>query len=78
MPNIRYISNYIYKKMLSPIEKELINRIVSISNEIEYKYKKKLLTFLLIIISIIFYIPLKNFLFDEKKKDFINYMIHLI
>ena len=78
LPNIRFFSNYIYKKIFSPVEKEIIDRIVAISNEIEYKYKKKLLTFLLIIISVIIYIPLKNFLFEENKKDFINYFGILI
>ena len=78
LPNIRFFSNYIYKKVFTPVENEIINRIVGISNEIEYKYKKKLLTFLLIIISVIVYIPLKNFLFEEKKKDFINYFGILI
>ena len=78
LPNIRHMSLYIYKKLYSPVEKEIINRIVDISNEIEYKYKKKLLTFLLIIISVIIYIPLKNFLFEEEKKDFINYFGVLI
>ena len=52
-PNIRFLSYYTYKKIFLPKEKEIINKIVGISNEIEYKYKKKLLTFLLIIISII-------------------------
>ena len=77
-PNIRFLSHYAYKKIFLPKEKEIINKIVAISNEIEYKYKKKLLTFLLIIISIIIYIPLNNFFSEEKKTDFINYFGILI
>ena len=78
VPNIRFFSRYIYKKILLPKEIEIINRIVAISNEIEYRYKKKLLRFLLIIVCIIIYIPLKNILFEEKKKDFLNYFGILI
>lgn len=72
-PNIRFLSLYIYKKILLPKEKEIINNIINISNEIEYKYKKKLLIFLIVIISIIAYIPLVNIFGHEERKDFINY-----
>ena len=78
LPNIRFLSHYIYKKILLPKEKEIINRIVGISNEIEFRYKKKLLSFLLIIVSLIVYIPLKNIFSEEKKKDFLNYFGILI
>ena len=78
LPNIRFLSHYIYKRILLPKEKEIINRIVGISNEIEFRYKKKLLSFLLIIVSLIVYIPLKNIFSEEKKKDFLNYFGILI
>ena len=66
VPNIRLFSPYAYKKILLPKEIEIINRIATISNEIEYRYKKKLLRFLLIIIFVIIYIPLKNIISEEK------------
>ena len=72
-PNIRFLSFYLYKKIFLPKEKEIINKIINISNEIEYKYKKKLLIFLIVIISIITYIPLVNIFAHEERKDFINY-----
>ena len=72
-PNIRFLSLYLYKKIFLPKEKEIINKIINISNEIEYKYKKKLLIFLIVIISIISYIPLVNIFAHEERKDFINY-----
>lgn len=72
-PNIRFLSLYIYKKIFLPKEKEIINKIINISNEIEYKYKKKLLVILIVIISIIAYIPLVNIFRQEERKDFINY-----
>ncbi len=73
IPNIRFLSHYLYKKAFLQKEKEIINKIIGISNEIEYKYKKKLLTFLLIIIGVIIYVPLMNVFAEEKKKDYINY-----
>lgn len=73
VPNIRLFSPYAYKKILLPKEIEIINRIATISNEIEYRYKKKLLRFLLIIIFVIIYIPLKNMISEGKNKDFLNY-----
>jgi hypothetical protein len=73
IPNIRFISNFLYKKAFLPKEKEIINKVIGISNEIEFKYKKKLLMFLLIIIGIIIYVPLMNIFAEEKRKDFINY-----
>ena len=78
LPNIRFLSHYIYKRILLPKEKEIVSRIVGISNEIEFRYKKKLLSFLLIIVSLIVYFPLKNIFSEEKKKDFLNYFGILI
>lgn len=78
LPNIRFLTHFIYKKIFLQKEKEIIDRIVGITNEIEYKYKKKLITFLLIIVSIIIYFPLMNYISGEKKKDFINYFGILI
>ena len=78
VPNIRFFSRYAYKKILLPKEIEIIKRIIAISNEIEYRYKKKLLKFLIIIIFVIIYIPLKNMISEEKNKDFLNYFGILI
>ena len=79
LPNIKFLNFYYYKKVLLPKEKEIINNIISISNEIDNKYRKKLLNFLIIVIFIIIYIPLiKLFSEDGKAKDFINYFGMLI
>ena len=72
-PNLKYASNYLYKKIFLPKEKEIINRIDVISNEIENKYKKKLLKFLFIIITILLCLPLLEYVSDEKKIDILNY-----
>ena len=72
-PNVRFVSNYLYKKVFLPKEKEIINKIVAISNEIEFKYKKKLISFLLIIITILLCIPLIKYVSAEKRLDILNY-----
>ena len=72
-PNVRFVSNYLYKKVFLPKEKEIINKIVAISNEIEFKYKKKLINFLFLIITILLSIPLIKYVSAEKRLDFLNY-----
>ena len=72
-PNIKNASNYLYKKIFLPREKEIINRIENISNEIEIKYKNKLLKFIFIIISILLCIPLIKYNSNEKKLDYLEY-----
>ena len=72
-PNVRHASSYLYKKVLLPKEKEIINNIMDISNLIELKYKKKLIKFLLMIISILLSIPIIKYFSAEKKLDILNY-----
>ena len=73
-PNIRGISKFLYKKALTVKEKEIINNINIITDEIDYKYKKKLLKFILIIVSILVCIPIFSLMSGKKKLDFINYI----
>ena len=72
-PNVKFVSNYLYKKAFLPKEQEIITKIVNISNEIDNKYRKKLFSFLLLIISILIIIPLLKIISTEKKLDYINY-----
>lgn len=72
-PNVRFISKYLYKKVLLPKEKEIINYIVDISNLIELKYKKKLINFLFMIIAILLSIPIVKYFSPEKRLDILNY-----
>ena len=79
IPNIKGASNYLYKKVFNPKENEIINRINAISTEIEFKYKKKLISFLFIIIGILFCIPLLEYTSSvEKKLNYLNYFGILI
>ena len=57
LPNIRFVTNYLYRKIFLAKEKEIIDKIMIISNEIEYKYKKKLLNFLFLIIGFMLILP---------------------
>ena len=52
----------------------IIYNINSISEEVDYKYKKKLLKFILIIVSILIFIPFFSYISDKKKLDVINYI----
>ena len=72
-PNVRFASNYLYKKVLLPKEKEIINYIMELSNLIEFKYKKKLLNFLFMIIAILLSIPIVKYFSPEKRLDILNY-----
>lgn len=72
-PNFKNASNYLYKKIFSPRETEIINRIGGICNEIEIKYKNKLLKFIFIIIVILLCIPLIKYSSNEKKIDYLEY-----
>ena len=74
-PNVKLLSYYYYKKALLQKEKEIINNIINISNEINNKYRKKILNFIIIIALILIFIPLiKKFSKDEKATDVINYV----
>lgn len=74
-PNVKFLGYYYYKKVLLQKEKEIINNIINISNEINNKYRKKILNFIVIIVLILIYIPLtKKFSKDEKAIDIINYV----
>ena len=78
-PGIKFLNNYYYKKVLLPKEKEIINNIISISNDVDFKYRKKLLKFFIIMTFFIFDIPLiKKFSNDKKVGDIINYFGMLI
>jgi hypothetical protein len=72
-PNVKFASSYLYKKAFLSKEQEIITKIVAISEEIDNKYRKKLFSFLLIIISILIIIPICKFFSIEKKLDYINY-----
>lgn len=72
-PNIKSATNNLYKKAFLPKEREIINRISGISNEIENKYKNKLLKFLFIIITMLLLIPLFKYASKEKRLDYFSY-----
>ena len=73
-PNIKSLNRYYYKKVLLPKEKEIINNIINILDDIDFKYKKKLLKFLLVIAFTIFYIPLITKLSKiDKVREGFNY-----
>ena len=79
IPGIKFMNNRYYKKILLPKEKEIINNIMNISNEVDFKYRKKLLKFFIIMAFFIFDIPLiKKFYNDKKIEDIINYFGILI
>ena len=51
-PNLRRISNFLYSKSFNQKEKEIINNINYVCDEIDFKYKKKLIKFIIVIISV--------------------------
>lgn len=73
-PNVREISRFLYHKIYNEKEKEIINNIISISDEVEYKYKRKLIKFIFIIVSIIVCFSVFSFISTKKKLDMINYV----
>ena len=73
-PNVIGINKFLYNKYFTAKEKEIIYNINSISEEVDYKYKKKLLKFILIIVSILIFIPFFSYISDKKKLDVINYI----
>ena len=72
-PNLKNASSFLYKKIFLTREKEIIDRIGGICNEIEIKYKNKLLKFIFIIIAILLCIPLIKYTSHEKKLDYLEY-----
>ena len=72
-PNLKFAENHLYKKAFLPKEKEIISRISGISNEIENKYKNKLLKFLFIIITILLLIPLFKYTSKENRLNYFSY-----
>ena len=74
LPNIRFVTNYLYKKIFLAKEKEIIDKIMIISNEIEYKYKKKLLNFLFLIIGFMLILPFLRLINGKNKFEFFNYL----
>jgi hypothetical protein len=73
-PNVRGISNFLYDKCFNLKEKEIVNNINAITDEIDYKYKKKLVKFIILIISILVCIPIFSYNSPEKKLNMINYL----
>ena len=73
-PNLRRISNFLYSKSFNQKEKEIINNINYVCDEIDFKYKKKLIKFIIVIISVLVCIPIFSFLSEKKKLDILNYL----
>ena len=74
LPNIRFVTNYLYRKIFLAKEKEIIDKIMIISNEIEYKYKKKLLNFLFLIIGFMLILPFLRLMNEKNNLEFFNYL----
>ena len=72
-PNVRGISKYLYYKSFSVKEKEIINNINSICDEIDFRHKKKLIKFTIVIVSILISIPIFSYFSAKNKLDMINY-----
>ena len=77
-PNLKLASNYLYWKAFLPKEKEIVNRILIISNEIENKYKKKLFKFILLLIAVLLFIPFLKYYSYKANLDYLNYFSILI
>ena len=73
-PNVRGVSNFLYNKCFNLKENEIINNINVITDEIDYKYKKKLVKFILLIVSILVCIPILSYNSPERKLNMINYL----
>ena len=73
-PNIYGINNFLYHNIFSEKEKEIINNINAISDEIDFRYKKKLIKFIITIVSILICIPIFSYISTKKKLDMINYV----
>ena len=74
LPNIRFLSNYLYRKIFSLKEKEIIDKIMMISNEIEYKYKKKFVNFLFLTIGFMLILSFMGLMKEKNKYEFFNYL----
>ena len=68
------MTNYLYRKIFLAKEKEIIDKIMIISNEIEYKYKKKLLNFLFLIIGFMLILPFLRLMNEKNNLEFFNYL----
>lgn len=74
LPNIKYLSHFLYKKLFAPKEKEIINKIIAISNQIETKNKKKLLSLLLFLLVFTIAVPLTGLLQKKQNFDFLKFV----
>ena len=72
-PNVKDISHFLYHKIYTQKEKEIINNINAICDEVDYKYKRKLIKFIFIIASIIICFSVFSYISTKKKLDLINY-----
>ena len=73
-PNVRGISNFLYNQCFNEKEKEIINNINYACDEIDFKYKRKLIKFIIVIVSALVFIPIFSFLSEKKRLDLINYL----
>ena len=72
-PNVKDVSLFLYHKIYTEKEKEIIININAICDEVDYKYKRKLIKFILIIASIIICFSVFSYISAKKKLDLINY-----
>ena len=73
-PNIRGISQFLYDRCFTAKENEIISNINAIIDEVDFKYKKKLVKFIFVIVVILVSIPIFSYISAEKKLDMINYL----
>ena len=73
-PIVKDISHFLYHKINTEKEKEIINNINAICDEVDYKYKRKMIKFILIIASIIICFSVFSYISTKKKLDLINYV----
>lgn len=73
-PIVKDISHFLYRKIYTEKEKEIINNINAICDEVDYKYKRKMIKFILIIASIIICFSVFSYISTKKKLDLINYV----
>jgi len=73
-PIVKDISHFLYSKIYTEKEKEIINNINAICDEVDFKYKRKMIKFIFIIASIIICFSVFSYISTKKKLDLINYI----